>query len=55
MNKIINGTEIALAIREEIKEGVAKLKAERGVVPGLATVLVGAMVRSAGAMWPSSG
>ena len=41
MNKIINGTEIAAAIRAEIKAGVAKLKAERGVVPGLATVLVG--------------
>jgi 5,10-methylene-tetrahydrofolate dehydrogenase/methenyl tetrahydrofolate cyclohydrolase len=39
--QIINGTEIAAAIRLEIKEGVALLKAERGVVPGLATVLVG--------------
>ena len=39
--QIINGTVIAAAIRAEIKDGVTKLKAERGVVPGLATVLVG--------------
>jgi 5,10-methylene-tetrahydrofolate dehydrogenase/methenyl tetrahydrofolate cyclohydrolase len=41
MSQIINGTEIAAAIRAEIKNDVAALKAERGVVPGLATVLVG--------------
>jgi 5,10-methylene-tetrahydrofolate dehydrogenase/methenyl tetrahydrofolate cyclohydrolase len=38
---IINGTAISAAIRAEIAMGVAKLKAERGIVPGLATVLVG--------------
>ena len=38
---IINGTEIAATIRAEVKDGIAKLKAERGIVPGLATVLVG--------------
>ena len=38
---IINGTEIAAAIRAEVKTGIAELQAERGIVPGLATVLVG--------------
>jgi 5,10-methylene-tetrahydrofolate dehydrogenase/methenyl tetrahydrofolate cyclohydrolase len=41
MTKIIDGTATAAAIRAEIKEDVAKLKAEHGVVPGLATVLIG--------------
>ncbi len=38
---IIDGTAIAAAIREEVKQGVAALQAERGITPGLATVLVG--------------
>ncbi|MET0039244.1 MAG: bifunctional methylenetetrahydrofolate dehydrogenase/methenyltetrahydrofolate cyclohydrolase [Dehalococcoides mccartyi] len=38
---IINGTEIAAAIREEIRSEVTALKAKHGIVPGLATVLVG--------------
>ncbi|AHB13374.1 bifunctional 5,10-methylenetetrahydrofolate dehydrogenase/5,10-methenyltetrahydrofolate cyclohydrolase [Dehalococcoides mccartyi] len=38
---IINGTEIAAAIREEIRSEVTELKAKHGIVPGLATVLVG--------------
>ena len=41
MTVIINGVEIAARIREEIKQDVARLKAERGITPGLATVLVG--------------
>jgi methylenetetrahydrofolate dehydrogenase (NADP+)/methenyltetrahydrofolate cyclohydrolase len=39
--RIIDGTAIAAALRREVAAGVAKLKAERGVVPGLAVVLVG--------------
>jgi methylenetetrahydrofolate dehydrogenase (NADP+) / methenyltetrahydrofolate cyclohydrolase len=39
--KIISGTEIAKAIREELKEEVAALKGKHGVVPGLVTILVG--------------
>ena len=38
--KIISGKEIARQIREELHEQVARL-AEEGLVPGLATVLVG--------------
>ncbi|AII60761.1 bifunctional 5,10-methylenetetrahydrofolate dehydrogenase/5,10-methenyltetrahydrofolate cyclohydrolase [Dehalococcoides mccartyi] len=38
---IINGTEIAAAIREEIRSEVTALKTKAGIVPGLATVLVG--------------
>ncbi len=41
MATIINGGEIARQIREEVKGNVAALEAERGIVPGLATVLVG--------------
>ncbi len=39
--KIINGTEIAAQIREELRSEVAELKQQRGVVPGLVTILVG--------------
>ncbi|MEJ2033989.1 MAG: bifunctional methylenetetrahydrofolate dehydrogenase/methenyltetrahydrofolate cyclohydrolase FolD [Deltaproteobacteria bacterium] len=39
--KIISGTEIAKAIREELKTEVAKLKEKHNVVPGLVTILVG--------------
>lgn len=38
--QIIDGKKIAQEIREELKEEVIRLK-EKGVVPGLATVLVG--------------
>jgi methylenetetrahydrofolate dehydrogenase (NADP+)/methenyltetrahydrofolate cyclohydrolase len=38
---IINGTEIAQEIRSEVAQGVSDLKAQHGVVPGLAVVLVG--------------
>jgi len=40
--KLISGTEIARQIREEIKQEVILLKAKHNVVPGLATVLLGA-------------
>ena len=39
--QIISGTEIAAAIRTELKDRVAALVTEHGVTPGLATVLVG--------------
>jgi methylenetetrahydrofolate dehydrogenase (NADP+)/methenyltetrahydrofolate cyclohydrolase len=39
--QIISGTAIAAEIRSELKARVATLIAERGVTPGLATVLVG--------------
>ncbi len=39
--RIIDGKAIASDIREEVRKGVEKLKRERGVTPGLATVLVG--------------
>ncbi|MDH7484799.1 MAG: bifunctional methylenetetrahydrofolate dehydrogenase/methenyltetrahydrofolate cyclohydrolase FolD [Anaerolineae bacterium] len=51
---IIDGTAIAERIRQEVAEEVAALKAKYGLVPGLATVLVGenpasqAYVRSKG-------
>ena len=38
---IIDGKAIAAALRQEVAAGVAALKAERGVTPGLAVVLVG--------------
>jgi methylenetetrahydrofolate dehydrogenase (NADP+)/methenyltetrahydrofolate cyclohydrolase len=40
--KLINGAEIAQQIREEIRQEVIQLKAQHNVVPGLATVLLGA-------------
>jgi methylenetetrahydrofolate dehydrogenase (NADP+) / methenyltetrahydrofolate cyclohydrolase len=39
--KIIGGTEIAQQIREELKVEVDSLKTLHGIVPGLATVIVG--------------
>jgi len=39
--RIIDGKLLAAEMRAEIAAGVAKLKAERGVTPGLAVVLVG--------------
>lgn len=39
--KIISGTEVAKAIREELKIEVAELKEKHAVVPGLVTILVG--------------
>ena len=40
--KLISGTEIARQIREEIKQEVIQLKAKHNLIPGLATVLLGA-------------
>lgn len=39
--KIISGTEIAKEIRAELKQEIAELKEKHGLIPGLATVLVG--------------
>ena len=40
--QIISGKDVAQGIRAELAEEVARLKQEHGIVPGLATVLVGA-------------
>lgn len=40
--QIISGKEISAAIREELRQRVATLRADANVTPGLATVLVGA-------------
>ncbi len=39
--KLIDGKQMAAEVRAEVAEGVARLKSERGVTPGLAAVLVG--------------
>ena len=39
--QLIDGNAIAREVRSEVKVGVERLRTERGVVPGLATVLVG--------------
>lgn len=39
--RIIDGRALAKKVEEEVKEGVQKLKAEKGIIPGLATILVG--------------
>lgn len=39
--KIINGRELAAKIRRDLQEKIAKLRAEKGIVPGLAVILVG--------------
>ena len=39
--KIISGTEVAKAIREELQAEVAVLKEKHAIVPGLVTILVG--------------
>lgn len=39
--KLISGTEIAKAIREELQSEIAQLKEKHGLVPGLVTILVG--------------
>jgi methylenetetrahydrofolate dehydrogenase (NADP+)/methenyltetrahydrofolate cyclohydrolase len=38
---IIDGKAIAESLRREVADGVAALKRERGITPGLAVVLVG--------------
>lgn len=39
--KILDGKATAKAMREQVTEGCARLKQERGIVPGLTVVLVG--------------
>ncbi len=39
--KIIDGKELAAQLRSEIADGVSRLKEEKGIVPGLAVILVG--------------
>ncbi len=39
--RIIDGKAIAQAIRDEVRSGTGRLKAERGITPGLAFILVG--------------
>ena len=39
--KIIDGKQLAANLRNEIADGVSRLKAEKGVTPGLAVILVG--------------
>jgi len=39
--KVIDGKELAKSLRGEIAAGVAALKGEKGVTPGLAVILVG--------------
>ena len=39
--KLIDGKKLAADLRREISEKTAKLKAERGITPGLAVILVG--------------
>jgi methylenetetrahydrofolate dehydrogenase (NADP+) / methenyltetrahydrofolate cyclohydrolase len=41
MSHIIDGKAVAAAVREEVRQAVERLRKERGIVPGLATVLVG--------------
>ena len=41
MAKIIDGKAISAQIRQEISEEVKKMKAEKGIVPGLAVIIVG--------------
>ncbi len=54
--KLIDGKAVAAGLRQRVGSGVGKLVAERGVKPGLATILVGAdpasqvYVRSKGKM-----
>jgi len=41
MGNIIDGNKIAQDIRNEVRQGVLELKASRGIIPGLAVILVG--------------
>jgi len=41
MAKIIDGKAISAEIRQEISEEVEKIKQEKGIVPGLAVIIVG--------------
>lgn len=39
--KILDGKDIARRIREDVKQEVAELKAQYGIIPGLAVIIVG--------------
>lgn len=39
--RVIDGKEVAAGMRAEIREEVARLKADHGLIPGLAVVLIG--------------
>ena len=39
--QLIDGKAVAAAIHEEVRAAAAELKAKHGIMPGLATVLVG--------------
>lgn len=39
--RVIDGRSLAKKVEEEVKKGVEALKAEKGITPGLATILVG--------------
>lgn len=39
--RVIDGRSLAKKVEEEVKKDVEALKAERGIIPGLATILVG--------------
>ncbi len=39
--QIISGKELSAQIREQLKERVAQIKAQKGITPGLAVILVG--------------
>jgi len=41
MAQIIDGKAVAAAVREEVRQAVERMRSQSGVVPGLATVLVG--------------
>jgi len=52
--KLIKGKEIAEQIRAEIKQGVEQLRAQKGLTPGLVTILVGEDPASQSYVVPSS-
>ena len=39
--KILDGKKVSARIKEELKEEVANLKRDKGIVPGLAVIIVG--------------
>ena len=41
MAQLIDGKAVAARIRSELKEKVARLRQERGIVPGLAVIRIG--------------
>ena len=41
MAKVIDGKAMAALIQSEVKQGVEELRKDKGIIPGLAVVLVG--------------